>query len=102
MLFETNENIKDEKNKIIENVLIKLIKKMDKITVKISAEDLKKFFTINLNDIIDELESDVYFHITAINNEEKFPTFIINQKCEKVVNLELFEVINIINFGNIL
>ena len=53
MLLEINENIKDEKNKIIENVLIKLIKKMDKIAVKISAEDLKKFFTINLNDIID-------------------------------------------------
>ncbi len=101
MLLEINENIKDEKNKIIENVLIKLIKKMDKIAVKISAEDLKKFFTINLNDIIDEFESDVYFYIT-INDKGEFPTFVINKKCEKVVNLELFEIINILNFGNLL
>ena len=89
------------RREINDNVLSKLINKQGKLSVKISADILKGIPTVNFSKIMDNLANDVYLKISAWD-DGKYPTEVVSGKYKGQVDLRYFEIINIIDKGELL
>ncbi len=81
--------------------LINLINKKGPLSVNISTKVLEGIPTINFVNIMDKFLDEVHLKIFSCNNG-MYPTEVESGNVKEKINLQYFEVINIINYGEVL
>jgi len=88
------------RREINDNVLSKILNKEGHLSVKIPAKILKSIPTINFESIKDHLTNDVHLKFFGLV-DGKYPTEVKSDKFEDLVHLRYFEIINIIDKGEL-
>jgi len=107
MFVESNEDIV-RRREIYDNVLSKFIKKEGILNLRISKEILQGIPTISFapeQKLIERFSSSKYVDLKVFPSTEdskKYPTKVTSGSYEGEVNLRYFEIINIIDKGELL
>ena len=88
------------RREINDNVLSKILNRKGSFSAKIPVKILRTIPTINFASIIDELSNDVYLKFSGVNDGH-YLTEVKSGKYEGTVKLRYFEIINIIDKGEL-
>jgi hypothetical protein len=100
MMFEELADDVMRRREINDNVLSKIINKEGSLSAMIPLKTLKTIPTINFESIKDHLTNDVHLKFFGLV-DGKYPTEVKSGKFEALVHLRYFEIINIIDKGEL-